>query len=308
MITVTSSGCFEEDKKETTESVELYSFYVDDDANPSWYNSTHFKTIQSAIDNSSEGDTIFVYNGVYYEQLLINKSIELIGSDQTKIIGNITGQMIVAWITAEAESDVFFCNFIITYENKYDYTVGISCSSDNSTIKNCKIKNCGYGIAVSGINNYIDSCNFYNNRYGLHISNAKFINVSECFFENNTKSGLDIYGSSYSNIKKCNFLKNKNGVSIKPIYYSSIPEDISPPPKFSKNNKINLCNFIDNIVHANLYPQSYDNSFDNGSVGNYWDDYNGTDENNDGMGDIPYNISEFPVQDNYPSMNPFVIY
>jgi nitrous oxidase accessory protein NosD len=43
--------------------------------------------------------------------------------------------------------------------------------------------------------------------------------------------------------------------------------------------------------------------WDNGALGNYWDDYDGVDENGDEIGDTPYIIDE-NNQDNYPSANP----
>jgi Periplasmic copper-binding protein (NosD) len=58
-----------------------------------------------------------------------------------------------------------------------------------------------------------------------------------------------------------------------------------------------------------------DNFWDNGTMGNYWDNYNGTDINGDGIGDSPYTIIGYKwdieaegfvgfsyVQDNYPLM------
>jgi len=39
--------------------------------------------------------------------------------------------------------------------------------------------------------------------------------------------------------------------------------------------------------------------------GNYWDDYTGTDDNGDSIGDAPYNIFNGDEQDLYPLMNPF---
>jgi nitrous oxidase accessory protein NosD len=38
--------------------------------------------------------------------------------------------------------------------------------------------------------------------------------------------------------------------------------------------------------------------------GNYWDDYNGSDENHDGIGDTPYEIYGAGNQDLYPLMTP----
>ncbi len=39
--------------------------YVDDDAPPEWYDSTHVRTIQEGIDVAFEGDTVYVFNGIY---------------------------------------------------------------------------------------------------------------------------------------------------------------------------------------------------------------------------------------------------
>ncbi len=61
-------------------------------------------------------------------------------------------------------------------------------------------------------------------------------------------------------------------------------------------------------------------SWDNGTIGNYWGDYEGTDNNEDGIGDSPYaitgvkwdndvggDVSFVAGQDNYPLMNPVII-
>jgi len=42
------------------------------------------------------------------------------------------------------------------------------------------------------------------------------------------------------------------------------------------------------------------------SGGNYWSDYNGTDDNGDGIGDTPY-IIDADNQDKYPLMKPYVL-
>jgi hypothetical protein len=60
--------------------------------------------------------------------------------------------------------------------------------------------------------------------------------------------------------------------------------------------------------------------WDNGTLGNYWEEYNGTDSNGDGIGDSPYIITGVKWdndiggdiifaadQDNYPLMTPFEI-
>jgi pectin methylesterase-like acyl-CoA thioesterase len=50
----------------------------------------NYTLIQSAINAASNGDTVFVYKGIYHENLIINKSIYLIGENKsiTIIDGN----------------------------------------------------------------------------------------------------------------------------------------------------------------------------------------------------------------------------
>ena len=78
----------------------LPKFYVDDDYNettPGWQ-VDHFNRIQDVIDlpNCTNGDRIIVYEGVYYENLVINKSLDIFGEDSenTIIDGNKSGSVI----------------------------------------------------------------------------------------------------------------------------------------------------------------------------------------------------------------------
>jgi hypothetical protein len=58
---------------------------------------------------------------------------------------------------------------------------------------------------------------------------------------------------------------------------------------------------------VNSITNGYDSAsdiWDNGSVGNYWNDYNGIDIDHNGIGDTPYNLSGGSNQDRYPLMLP----
>jgi parallel beta-helix repeat protein len=63
------------------------------------------------------------------------------------------------------------------------------------------------------------------------------------------------------------------------------------------NNQIYFNNFIDNIQNA--YDEE-NNNWDSGCAGNFWDDYTGVDENEDGIGDTTYTILENETYDWYP--------
>jgi len=76
----------------------LPKFYVDDDYDintPGWH-IDHFDKIQDAIDNATSGDRIVVYSGTYYENIVINKKLDLFGEDRdiTIIDGNESGNVL----------------------------------------------------------------------------------------------------------------------------------------------------------------------------------------------------------------------
>ena len=60
--------------------------YVDDDAESTWYDHTHVRTIQEGINNASNGDTVFVYNGLYPENIIVNKTIDLSGEEKENTV------------------------------------------------------------------------------------------------------------------------------------------------------------------------------------------------------------------------------
>ena len=62
--------------------------YVDDDytsSTPGWQYD-HFDVIQDGIDAVAFGGTAYVYNGIYYENVIIHKTINLIGEDRDNTI------------------------------------------------------------------------------------------------------------------------------------------------------------------------------------------------------------------------------
>lgn len=52
-----------------------------------------YATIQEAINNANEGDIIYVTSGIYYENVVVNRTVVLIGENRyaTIIDGNKTG-------------------------------------------------------------------------------------------------------------------------------------------------------------------------------------------------------------------------
>lgn len=78
--------------------------FVDDDGD------ADYTSIQDAIDNASEGDTIFVHRGIYYENLTIDKTLYLVGEDRDETIIDSCYSRDTITVTAP---DVVISNFTI---------------------------------------------------------------------------------------------------------------------------------------------------------------------------------------------------
>ncbi|MCG2826508.1 MAG: right-handed parallel beta-helix repeat-containing protein [Thermoplasmatales archaeon] len=182
-----------------------------------------------------------------------------------------------------------------TLYNNYDGIHGSS--TDNNQIANCSL----YNNYADGIylrysdNNTIVNCSSQDNRDGMHLSGSQDCIITYCSISNNYRGILicrDISKGSNNNlITYCNIGGNTAwGIYI--YYDSSLP---------SNYNKIHHCNFNNAQNAYDCHTNYWDNSI---CKGNYWGDYNGSDDDSDGIGDLPYDISGGGNQDRYPMMDP----
>jgi parallel beta-helix repeat protein len=171
--------------------------YVDDDASIRRDGSANhpFQHIQDAIDASSDGDSIFVHAGIYYEHLYVGKSIKLIGENKNNTI--IDGENRPYHHITITRPNVEITNF--TIQNSIDRKCGIVLYTSNNTIRGNIIKNNGIGLGlnpkssnntitgnlfihniligmgidtVTQINNYIENNIFKDNNVGLYVVNT----------------------------------------------------------------------------------------------------------------------------------------
>jgi len=166
-------------KNDTNSSI----IYVDDDG------PANFTKIQDAINASSDGDTIFVYNGTYYGNLTINKSIALLGESREATVIH----PIIISVKAD-EVDISNLRFHPTKNNTF-----MIIDSNNSKISYCDFLN--FGLIISNPSSFIE---LSNNLFQEHIS-LFYVNNIEIF--NNEINGIILISSS--NIKiHSNTIKN----------------------------------------------------------------------------------------------------
>jgi len=259
----------------------------------------NYSEIQNAIDNASDGDTIFVYNGIYPAEIVINKSIILLGEDKdmTIIQGGRDGFLI------EVDS-VTIKNFTITQCGQFWNRCAILVTTNDNIISNNRIIN-NYKLNCIKIdhsnNNLISNNTISDNIYfGIRLEYANNNVIINNYVNNNKAYGMTISAESSNNIFISNTVSSNLWSGI------SVGQDC-------KDNLFYHNNFINNGAYPfdsgiNIWNDSYP------SGGNYWTEYNGNDSfhginqdipGSDGIGDTPYLITGGDNKDWYPLMKPY---
>ena len=161
--------------------------------NSQGWNITKFNNIKDGIDAVADSGKVFVHNGSYHENLIINKPVNLIGEDKhtTEIIGDGNGDVITIY------DETTISGFTIKNSGIFQNNSAINIYSQMNIIKNNTIKENFYGIKIETsedndtIENVINKNNFVNNN--IHIFNHNNYNR---FFGNywDDYSGKDTNG------------------------------------------------------------------------------------------------------------------
>ena len=202
--------------------------------------------------------------------------------------------------------------------------------SNNNRIanNNCSSNNWYFGIRLSHSNNNSILNNIANNNKldGIRLSESSNYNtITDNVVNSNNENGILLWLSNNNTITK-NLASNKgHGIWLYESRDNRITNnncsnnsDYGIYLVHSNNNLICPNNFINNTDNVYSYNSTniwnstskitytYNSTQYTNYLGNYWDDYEGSDATGDGIGDSPYNI--YSDSDNYPLVVPFENY
>ena len=235
--------------------------YVDDDGGFG----IDFTNIQDAIDSASAEDTIFVYSGTYYENVIVDKSIKLIGigkpvidagksrdgmkltAGKCKIQGfEITGVGGIG-IKVKSEGNTIKNNTVLLS----DCRVGIRIEgSNNNTISSNNLSHDYYGIALFGSdNNTISSNNLSYNNLGIYLVYSDNNTIFSNYIFSSNDPGINLKNSTNNEIYSNAVLNNNLGINL--AYSSNSNKIHNNEISSNKFDGIHFYYSTDNKIYSN---------------------------------------------------------
>jgi parallel beta-helix repeat protein len=212
----------------------------------------NYTKIQDAINDSSDGDTVFVFNGTYNEYIVVNKSVSIIGQDKntTVIDGGkppwtmkIKGDNVkVIGFTFQNDGIIIEANYVNISHNiiKGEWCVGVSHNYNRNIISD--------NILYSN-----------DNPMKFSISNYNIISKNKIFI---AKSDGVIWGIR---LTSCKYNKITNNIIVGSACYGTISLENSNKNEIRNNTLIHYGNYN---LGIDLF-WSYNNYVINNSITDY---------------------------------------
>jgi nitrous oxidase accessory protein len=171
-----------------------------------------YSTIQQAINNANNGDTIIVKRGIYYGALEINKSVSLIGEDACATVINGQSETQYLFPSGTSTVSIYAPNVWLSGFNITDCDVAIYIGSSGAHVTGTDIDHNMAGFSGGGSNIIISENNITDNLRGINLSCLDSV-ISNNLFCNNLYA-LSV--SSSENVSVCynRIINNSCGLSL----------------------------------------------------------------------------------------------
>ncbi len=242
----------------------------------------NYSSIQAAVDDASDGDTVYVYNGTYQETVTIQPSIQLVGEYKHGTVIDAVGSGTAVAIQGDG---TVMTRFTVTGSAGGGQTAAVQIHGDHVIFDHNVVRdNEHHGILLTSASGCRLSRNVItdNSYHGVHIVNASDGNNVT---HNEIASGMagvyigaphpqTVSFNSISNSTKGVYLEESHGNAVLGNHIAGSQEGIFC--SYAPGNAIQRNNFISNARHARfvtfvhrgfLTPNRWSH--------NYWDDWTG---------------------------------
>jgi parallel beta-helix repeat protein len=200
-----------------------------------------YQYIQDGVDNATDGDTVYVFSGTYYERVVVTKPIRLVGEDkETTVIHG--GQYIRRECIRIGGSNVIVEGF--TCRSAWRANIYLCSYSHNNIIRNNILHDSEYhGISLSDSDNNIIEGNRITNSYnGIYLYSGSSRNIIKNNLIKNNRQGIWLYlGPARNQVIQNNFVTNKD-----------VHATFDECPLFAKTRWYN--NYWDDLGDREWYP------------------------------------------------------
>ncbi len=194
----------------------------------------NYTKIQDAIDNANDGDTVFVYCGIYHENIFVNKSIDIVGEYRYRTIIIAAHDRDIINVTA---CNVNISRFTIVGEGIKWPCAGIKLFKTNDvSISYCDIYFSPIGVYVYESNmNRVENCDIGKNSCGIMLNFSEENSFVGCEIHHSLEEGCYLSASNRNILSDCKIYENDMGVSIVGV-----------------KNILSRCDITDNKIGINI--------------------------------------------------------